>query len=101
MYNKYVEIDKTLTAHIHQHDHSMVEEFRALIRKIFFRNLEDSDRKKIFASQLTTHPNHLNAVVKGKLKTAIAFIHEQLVQSKITTQSNRIKHKGNCIQTGV
>ncbi len=35
---------------------------------------------KYFASLLSTHPNHLNAVVKRKTqKTAIAFIHEQLV----------------------
>src|ERR1700730_6095735 len=82
MYNKYVETDKELTAHIHQFDHSMVEEFRALIRKnILSGNLENSNRSvKYFASQLATHPNHLNAVVKRKTqKTAIAFIHEQLI----------------------
>ena len=37
MYIKYAEIDTALTAHIHQHDHSLVEEFRVLIRKIFFQ----------------------------------------------------------------
>src|SRR5258705_7449483 len=82
MYNKYVESDKALTAHIHQHDHSMVEEFRALIRKnMLSGNGEDHNRTvKYFASQLATHPNHLNAVVKRKTqKTAIAFIHEQLI----------------------
>jgi AraC family transcriptional activator of pobA len=82
MYNRYIETDKELTAHIHQHDHSMVEEFRALIRKnILSGNLENSNRSvKFFASQLATHPNHLNAVVKRKTKkTAIAIIHEQLI----------------------
>jgi len=82
MYNKYVESDKALTAHIHQHDHLMVEEFRALIRKnMLSGNGEDRNRTvKYFASQLATHPNHLNAVVKRKTqKTAIAFIHEQLI----------------------
>src|SRR6266481_7289682 len=82
IYNRYIETDKELTAHIHQHDHSMVEEFRALIRKnILSGNMENHNRTvKYFASQLATHPNHLNAVVKRKTqKTAIAFIHEQLI----------------------
>jgi AraC-like DNA-binding protein len=82
MYNKYVETDKALTAHIHQFDHSMVEKFRTLIRRnILSGNMENSNRTvKYFASQLATHPNHLNAVVKRKTrKTAIAFIHEQLI----------------------
>jgi len=82
MYNKYVETDKELTAHIHRFDHSMVEEFRTLIRKnILSGNMENGNRTvKYFASQLATHPNHLNAVVKRKTqKTAIAFIHEQLI----------------------
>ena len=82
MYSKYAETDKSLTAHIHQHDQSLVEEFRLLIRKnILSANGENRNRTvKYFASQLATHPNHLNAVVKRlKEKTAIAFIHEQLV----------------------
>jgi len=82
MYNKYAKIDKSLTAHIHQHDQSLVEEFRVLIRKnILSGNRENRNRTvKYFASQLATHPNHLNAVVKRLTKkTAITFIHEQLV----------------------
>ena len=82
MYNKYIENDQALTTHIHQHDHSLVEEFRKLIRKnILSANRDNRNRSvKYFASQLTTHPNHLNAVVKRLAKkTAIAFIHEQLV----------------------
>ncbi len=82
MYNKYAETDKKLTDHIHQFDHSMVEEFRTLIRRnILSGNMDTNNRTvKYFASQLSTHPNHLNAVVKRKTqKTAIAFIHEQLV----------------------
>src|SRR4030095_7932739 len=82
MYDKYVESDKALTSHIHQYDHSMVEEFRTLIRRnILSGNKENGGRSvRYFASQLSTHPNHLNAVVKRLTKkTAIAFIHEQLV----------------------
>src|SRR5882724_7456438 len=82
MYYKYAEIDKALTAHIHQHDHSLVEKFRLMIRKnILSDDMENRNRTvKYFAHQLATHPNHLNAVVKRlKEKTAIAFIHEQLV----------------------
>jgi AraC-like DNA-binding protein len=82
MYNKYVENDKTLVEQVHQNDHSMVEEFRTLIRRnILSGNLENSRRTvKYFASQLAIHPNHLNAVVKRKTRrTAIAFIHEQLI----------------------
>jgi len=82
MYNKYAETDRALIAHIHQHDHSLVEEFRVLIRKnILSGNGENHDRTvKHFAAQLATHPNHLNAVVKRLTKkTAVAFVHEQLV----------------------
>src|ERR1700741_1913064 len=68
MYNKYVENDEALTDHIHQRDHSLVEEFRTLVRKnMLSGNGEDHNRTvKYFASQLATHPNHLNAVVKRK-----------------------------------
>ena len=82
MYNKYVETDKRLTAQIHQHDHSLVDGFRTLIRKsILSGDGDDRNRTvKYFASLLAMHPNHLNAVVKRQTKkTAIAFIHEQLV----------------------
>src|ERR1700754_3940426 len=82
MYYKYAENDATLPAQIHQHDHSLVEEFRVLIQKnILSGNGENRNRTvKYFASQLATHPNHLNAVVKRMMKkTAIVFIHEQLV----------------------
>jgi len=82
LYNKYAKADETLTAHIHQHEYSLVEKFRALIRKHIIA--DDQDRRhrtvKYLAAQLSTHPNHLNAVVKRQhQKTAIAFIHEQIV----------------------
>ena len=82
MYNKYAETDQALTEHIHQHDHSLVEKFRVLIRKNILEDDMDYRNRtvKYFASHLSTHPNHLNAVVKRKTqKTAIGFIHEQLV----------------------
>ena len=81
MYNKYVETDKALTTHIHHHDHLLVEKFRALIRKNILEGGTDNRNRavKYFASHLSVHPNHLNAVVKRETqKTAIAFIHEQL-----------------------
>ena len=82
MYYKYAETDETLTTHIHHHDHTLVEKFRALVRKnILESNIDNHNRTvKYFASYLSVHPNHLNAVVKRKTqKTAIAFIHEQLI----------------------
>jgi|SRR6266496_8541 len=82
LYFKYVETDKTLAERIHKFDHSLVEKFRGLIRKnILEGDMDNRNRTvKYFASHLSTHPNHLNAVVKRKTqKTAIAFIHEQLV----------------------
>ncbi len=82
MYNKYVETDKALTAHIHHHDHLLVEKFRALIRKNILESGTDNRNRtvKYFASHLSIHPNHLNAVVKRETqKTAIAFIHEQII----------------------
>jgi AraC family transcriptional regulator, transcriptional activator of pobA len=74
--------DKALTAQIHQHDHSLVEEFRTLIRKNIQSGKTDNGNRSVrhFASPLATHPNHLNAVVKRQTKkTAVAFIHDQLV----------------------
>lgn len=82
MYNKYIEIDKALATHIQKRDHSLIEEFRHLIRKnILSGKRDDRNRSvKYFALQLAIHPNHLNALVKRQTKkTAISFIHEQVV----------------------
>lgn len=81
LYNKYTEKDKALTAHIHDHERLLVENFRKLVRKSIANG--DSNKRhltiKNFAEQLNTHPNHLNAVVKRqKQKTAINFLHEQV-----------------------
>jgi AraC-like DNA-binding protein len=104
MYNKYIETDKELTDHIHQFDHSMVEEFRTLIRRnILSGGTENSNRTvKYFASQLATHPNHLNAVVKRKTqKTAIAFIHEQLIhEAKSLLNQTELSVKEIAFQLG-
>ena len=82
LYFKYVETDKKLLGHIQQAEDSLVERFLALIRKALGEKEVDKRvlNVKFFASQLSTHPNHLNAVVKGKTqKTAIQFIHEQII----------------------
>jgi AraC family transcriptional activator of pobA len=82
LYSKYVKTDQALTAHIHGHEHLLVEKFRGLVRNhILAGDAEKHNRTvKYFAAQLSTHPNHLNAVVKRQQqKTAIAFIHEQIV----------------------
>jgi AraC family transcriptional activator of pobA len=82
LYDKYADIDTSLVSHIHQHEHQLVERFRSLIRA----NIANGEREnrhstiKYFAGRLLVHPNHLNAVVKRqKQKTAIAFLHEQLL----------------------
>ncbi len=82
LYNKYTEIDTSLVSHIHKHEHLLVERFRSLVRaKIATGETENRHLNiKYFAGQLSVHPNHLNAVVKRqKQKTAIAFLHEQLL----------------------
>ncbi len=82
MYYKYIENDEALTKHIQKQDYSRVEEFRSLIRENILSGNGDEGKRtvKYFASQLATHPNHLNAVVKRQTKkTAIAFIHEQVL----------------------
>jgi AraC-like DNA-binding protein len=81
LYNKYVLTDKKLTVHINHHEHQLVENFRLLLRNKIAE--AESDNKnftiKNFASLLSTHPNHLNAVVKRQTKkTAIAFMHEHI-----------------------
>ena len=82
LYEKYTVTDEPLIAHIREREHLLVKNFRTLIRK----QIADGETTKrhftvgFFAKLLTTHPNHLNAVVKRqKQKTAIAFLHEQLL----------------------
>ncbi len=82
LYHKYSETNKELVTHIHEHEHLLVENFRSLIRKKIV-NGEINRRDltiKYFAGKLLTHTNHLNAVVKRqKQRTAIAFMHEQIL----------------------
>ena len=82
LYFKYVETDEVLTSNIRQHDYHLVENFRSLIRNKIAEGEFDSRHLTIkhFASLLSTHPNHLNAVVKRQTQnTAIAFMHEQIL----------------------
>lgn len=82
LYYKYEETDKKLTNHVHAHEHDLVESFRGAIRdKIAEGETEGRHLSvKYFASLLSTHPNHLNAVVKRQTqKTAIALMHEQIL----------------------
>jgi AraC family transcriptional regulator, transcriptional activator of pobA len=82
LYHKYTVTDDKLTSHINEHEHSLVENFRKLIRQKI-ANGETNNRHLTvghLASLLSTHPNHLNAVVKRqKQKTASAFLHEHLL----------------------
>jgi AraC family transcriptional regulator, transcriptional activator of pobA len=86
LYFKYAETDEVLTSHIHQREYHLVESFRSLIRNKIAEGEFDNRHLtvKYFASLLSTHPNHLNAVVKRQTQnTAIAFMHEQiLLESK-------------------
>lgn len=82
LYQKYSATDRLLAAHVHAHEHLLVENFRALIRKKIAEG--DTNNRHLtvghFAKLLTTHPNHLNAVVKRQTeRTAIAFLHEQVL----------------------
>ena len=82
LYFKYVGTNQNLLGQIQQADESLVQRFLALIRKALGEKEVDKRvlNVKFFASQLSTHPNHLNAVVKGRTqKTAIEFIHEQII----------------------
>ena len=81
MYFRYAETDKALLTHIHEHENILVERYRSLIRQNILKGNIDKRNFTIkkLASQLSTHPNHLNAVIKRhKQKTAIAFMHEQI-----------------------
>ncbi len=82
LYYKYAETDELLTSHIHQNDFRLVESFRLLIRNKIADGEFDNRHLTVkhFASLLSTHPNHLNAVVKRQThNTAIAFLHEQIL----------------------
>jgi AraC family transcriptional activator of pobA len=82
LYHKYTETDDKLVSHIHEHEYLLVENFRALIRKKIANDEINNRHLTVtqFAKLLSTHPNHLNAVVKRqKGMTAIAFLHEQLL----------------------
>ncbi|MDB5143399.1 MAG: AraC family transcriptional regulator [Mucilaginibacter sp.] len=81
MYFRYAETDKALIAHIHEHENTLVDRYRFLIRQnILGGNIDKRNfTVKQLASQLSTHPNHLNAVIKRQeQKTAIALMHEQI-----------------------
>jgi AraC family transcriptional activator of pobA len=87
LYYKNAETDEVLNAHIHLHEHHFVENFRLLIRNTIAEG-ESGNRHltvRHFASLLSTHPNHLNAVVKRLTqKTAIAFMHEQIAHEALS-----------------
>lgn len=81
-YSKYSKTDDVLTAHIREHERSLVESFRSLVRERIANGETDNRPLKVkqLASLLSTHPNHLNAVVKRqRQKTAIEFMHEQIL----------------------
>jgi AraC family transcriptional activator of pobA len=82
LYFKYTETDEKLVSHIYDHEFVLVENFRSIIRKKL-ANDEHSNRHlnvTQFAKLLSTHPNHLNAVVKRQQNmTAIAFLHKELL----------------------
>jgi len=70
-----------------RHDDSVVERFFTLVRKHTAAR-RDNKRPltvKFLAAQLAIHPNHLNAVIKKATnKTAIEFVHDQIVQEART-----------------
>lgn len=81
LYNKYAETDGSLTSHIYDNERLLIEKFRSLIRKKLVTGETSGHHLTVrhVAGLLSTHPNHLNAVVKRqKQKTAIAFLHEQI-----------------------
>jgi len=83
LYNRYSDVDKKLTSHIKKSNVALVERFRLLIQQnISGGVLEKLDRSiKSYAEQLSTHPNHLNAVVKRHHNmSAIAFMHQHVIQ---------------------
>jgi AraC-like DNA-binding protein len=79
IYNRYSHSDKKLVNHITQTNAALVDRFRLLIQQnIGAGDLEKLNRSiKYYAGQLSTHPNHLNAVVKRfHNMSAIAFMHK-------------------------
>ncbi|QEC78893.1 AraC family transcriptional regulator [Mucilaginibacter ginsenosidivorax] len=97
LYNKYSENDRELIDHISDREHLLIDNFRKLIRKSITNGTFNEYRKPLqyFAKELSTHPNHLNAVIKRqKQKTAIAFLHEQIcmeAQSMLNQTDQTIK----------
>jgi AraC family transcriptional activator of pobA len=82
LYYKYAETDKDLLLTIKAHDNSLVEKFLSLVKRHINSNeIRDEVHKvKFYAGLLSTHPNHLNAVIKRKTqKTALSLIHEQII----------------------
>jgi len=82
LYIKYKETDPDLALEIKSSDHALVEKFLSLIKEnLPFVEMGDKVRSvKYYADLLSTHPNHLNAVIKRKtLKTALYTIHENVI----------------------
>ncbi len=97
LYNKYTETDLVLAVEIKSSDNSLVEKFLSLISEnVPSADMSDKVRSvKFYADLLSTHPNHLNAVVKRKTqKTALFIIHEQvIVEAKLLLSQTNLPIK--------
>jgi AraC family transcriptional regulator, transcriptional activator of pobA len=82
LFIKYSETDLYLVQKIKTNDNTLVDKFLSLIKKHISSNKmgDEMHSVKFYAGLLSTHPNHLNAVVKRiTQKNALSLIHEQII----------------------
>ncbi|XZF14558.1 helix-turn-helix domain-containing protein [Chitinophagaceae bacterium MMS25-I14] len=82
LYHQYADTDPVLSREVKLNDNGLFKKFQALLKAHFSGN-EINDKAhsvKYYAALLSTHPNHLNAVVKRKTgQTALSLIHGQIM----------------------
>jgi AraC family transcriptional activator of pobA len=93
LFIKYSETDFDLAQKIKTNDNTLVDKFLSLIKKHISSNEmgDEIHSVKFYAGLLTTHPNHLNAVVKRiTKKNALSLIHNQIIieAKSMLTQTN-------------
>ncbi|MGH7451479.1 MAG: helix-turn-helix domain-containing protein, partial [bacterium] len=87
LYDKFTHGNSDVVLLTKNGNSSLVEQFKSLLEKNISSNEENRHARSVsfYAKHLSVHPNYLNAVVKRVTgKTALHFIHEQIINSAET-----------------
>jgi AraC family transcriptional activator of pobA len=82
LYTQYVETDPTLSAALNGNESQLIGKFRSLLRTHISGGAitKVAHTVEYYAGLLSTHPNHLNALLRRKTgETASSLVHRQLL----------------------